>query len=97
VGYGDVTIVGFYGKLNAILIMIFGVWSFSLLLVTIGAELIDAKLPSRLGQVRTKMKDHIIIYNYSDKEADIIEHIAKGRDTQFAYRNNISKRKIRFR
>ena len=80
VGYGDVTIVGFLGKLNAIIIMMIGVGSFSLLLVSIGAELVDAKLLKRFGQVRTKMKDHIIICNYSEKQADIIEAITKHKD-----------------
>ncbi|MHB1439900.1 MAG: potassium channel family protein [Cuniculiplasma sp.] len=77
VGYGDVTIVGFAGKLNAIFIMIIGVGSFSLLLVSIGAELIDAKLMKRFGEMRTKMKDHIIICNYSEKQADIIKSISE--------------------
>lgn len=80
VGYGDVTIVGFMGKLNAIFIMIIGVGSFSLLLVSIGAELVDAKLLKRFGEVRTKMKDHVIICNYSEKQADIIEVIMRDKN-----------------
>ena len=80
VGYGDVTIVGFMGKLNVIFIMIIGVGSFSLLLVSIGAELIDAKLLRRFGEVRTKMKDHVIICNYSEKQTDIIEAIMKDKN-----------------
>ncbi len=80
VGYGDVAIVGAEGKINGIFIMIFGVGSFSLLLVSIGAEIIDAKLLKRLGQVRTKMKDHIVICNYSSKHADVLDNIAGEKD-----------------
>lgn len=72
VGYGDVTIVGFYGKLNGIIVMIVGIGTFSFLLVSIAAEIVDAKILKRLGRIRTKMEKHLIICNYTDRYAELI-------------------------
>ncbi|MGP6208062.1 ion channel [Cuniculiplasma sp. SKW3] len=75
VGYGDVTIVGFYGKTNAMIIMVIGIGTFSLLLVTVAAEIVDAKLLKRLGRARTKMEEHSIVCNYTDKQSSIIKRL----------------------
>lgn len=75
VGYGDVTIVGFYGKLNAMIIMVIGIGTFSLLLVTVAAEIVDAKLLKRFGRLKTKMESHAIICNYTDKQSTIIKRM----------------------
>lgn len=75
VGYGDVTIVGFYGKTNAMVVMVIGIGTFSLLLVTVAAEILDAKLLKRLGRVRTKMEKHSIVCNYTDKQSSIIKRL----------------------
>lgn len=75
VGYGDVAIVGFYGKVNAMVIMIIGIGTFSLLLVTVAAEIVDAKLLKRLGRIRTKMEKHAIVCNYTEKQSTIIKRL----------------------
>ncbi|MGP6294024.1 TrkA-related ion transporter [Caldiplasma sukawensis] len=75
VGYGDVTIVGFYGKLNGIIVMIIGIGTFSFLLVSIAAEIVDAKILKRLGRIRTKMEKHSIICNYTDRYSDLINKL----------------------
>ncbi|MHB1493160.1 MAG: potassium channel family protein [Thermoplasmataceae archaeon] len=81
VGYGDVTIVGFYGKTNAMIVMIFGIGSFSFLLVSIAAEILDAAILKRIGGRMTRMKNHIIVCNYGSNGTDVIESLLKEKDS----------------
>ena len=81
VGYGDVTIVGTYGKLNAMLVMVFGIGSFSFLLVSIAAEILDATILRRIGAKVTRMKDHVIVCNYGSNGKEILESILKEKES----------------
>lgn len=81
VGYGDVAIVGTYGKLNAMFVMIFGIGSFSFLLVSIAAEILDATILKRIGARVTRMKDHVIVCNYGSNGKEILESILKEKES----------------
>jgi len=75
VGYGDTPVVGFYGRLNAIFIMIFGIGSLGYFTASLAANLMDAKLAKKLGEVKLKMKDHVIVINSDENLSYIIKEL----------------------
>ena len=81
VGYGDVTIIGTYGKLNAMIIMIFGIGSFSFLLVSIAAEILETRILKRIGGRVTRMRDHVIVCNYGSNGKDVLESILREKES----------------
>ena len=80
VGYGDTPIVGFYARLNGMFIMVAGIGSIGFILANLGVSIVDSQLARRLGQAKTKMKQHIVICNYNDQASEIAEDIiSEGR------------------
>ncbi len=75
VGYGDTPVVGFYGRLNAIFIMIFGIGSLGYFTASLAANLMDVKFAKKLGEVKLKMKDHVIIINLDENLSYIIKEL----------------------
>ncbi len=75
VGYGDTPVVGLYARINGIFIMVAGIGSVGFLLANLGSNLIDNRLARKLGEARTKMKQHIIICNFNDQAAEIAHDI----------------------
>lgn len=72
VGYGDTTILGFWGRLNAMLIMIFGIGSLGYLLASVSANIVNSNFAERLGGVRARMRDHVIVCNYNATGKELI-------------------------
>jgi voltage-gated potassium channel len=80
VGYGDTPVVGFYARLNGIFIMVAGIGSIGFILANLGVSIVNSQLARKLGQARTKMKEHVVICNYNDQASEIAEDIiAEGR------------------
>lgn len=77
VGYGDTPVVGFFGRLNAIFIMIAGIGSIGFVLANLGIEIVDLHVARKLGQARTRMKKHVVICNYNDQAVEIAQDILK--------------------
>ncbi len=75
VGYGDTPVVGLYGRINAIFIMIFGIGSLGYFTASLAANLMDAKLARKLGEAKLKMKDHVIIINAGENLSYIIKEL----------------------
>ncbi|MEM0135354.1 MAG: potassium channel family protein [Thermoplasmatales archaeon] len=72
VGYGDTPIVSFWGRINAVVVMLLGIGSLGVLLASIGANLVDLSIRKRLGEVRIRMKDHVIICNLAEGLDDLV-------------------------
>jgi voltage-gated potassium channel len=75
VGYGDTPVVGLYARINGIFIMVAGIGSVGFLLANLGSNMIDNRLARKLGEARTKMKQHIIICNFNDQALEIAHDI----------------------
>lgn len=73
VGYGDTTIIGFWGKLNAMVIMIVGIGSLGYLLASVSANIVNSNFAERLGSVRARMRDHVIVCNYDLAGKELIK------------------------
>jgi voltage-gated potassium channel len=75
VGYGDTPVIGFLGRVNAIIVMIFGIGSLGFFTASFAANIVDMQLAKRFGEVKLKMKDHVIICNSDERIADIIREV----------------------
>ncbi|MGC8617449.1 MAG: potassium channel family protein [Thermoplasmata archaeon] len=75
VGYGDVPIVSFWGKVNGMFIMLVGIGSLGILTASIGANLVEMNLAAKLGERRIRMKEHVIICNSDEGLTELIGEI----------------------
>ena len=75
VGYGDVPIVSFWGKVNGMFIMLVGIGSLGILTASIGANLVEMNVAAKLGERRIRMKEHVIICNSVEGLTELIEEI----------------------
>ncbi len=75
VGYGDVPIVSFWGKVNAMFIMLVGIGSLGILTASIGANLVEMNLAAKLGERRIRMKEHVILCNYDDGVGELVRRV----------------------
>ncbi len=77
VGYGDTAVLGFWGRLNAMVIMVVGIGSLGYLLASVSANIVNSRFAERLGSVRAKMRDHIIVCNFDSSGREIIRKMNK--------------------
>ncbi len=75
VGYGDTPVYGYLGRINAMIIMIFGIGSLGFFTASLAANLMDFQLAKRIGEVSLKMKDHVIICNVDERIRDIVREL----------------------
>ncbi|MGC8546264.1 MAG: potassium channel family protein [Thermoplasmata archaeon] len=75
VGYGDTPVYGYLGRINAMVIMIFGIGSLGFFTASLAANLMNFQLAKRIGEVSLKMKDHVIICNVDERIRDIVREI----------------------
>lgn len=77
VGYGDTPVFGFWGRLNAMVIMVVGIGSLGYLLASVSANIVNSRLARRLGGVRARMRDHVIVCNYDTSGKELIKKMNK--------------------
>lgn len=75
VGYGDTAVVGFWGRVNAMLVMVIGIGSLGYMLASISANIVNSSFAERLGGVRAKMRNHVIVCNYDSSGREIIRRM----------------------
>ncbi len=75
VGYGDTSVVGYLGRLNAMLIMVIGIGSIGYLLASVSANIVNSGVSQRLGRVRLRLREHVILCNYDSTGKDIVEEL----------------------
>ncbi len=77
VGYGDTAIIGFWGRLNAMVIMIVGIGSLGYLLASVSANIVNSSFAERLGGVRARMRDHVVVCNFDSAGKELIRKMNK--------------------
>ncbi|MGC8505408.1 MAG: potassium channel family protein [Thermoplasmata archaeon] len=77
VGYGDVTIYGTAARVNAMVVMILGIGSIGLFTASLATVFVDSRISRKLGEVRLRMKEHIIVCNFDSISSETIRRIAE--------------------
>lgn len=72
VGYGDTSVVGYLGRLNAVIIMVFGIGSIGYLLASVSANIVNSRFSKRIGSVRLRMRKHVVVCNFDDAGREVI-------------------------
>lgn len=75
VGYGDLAIVTFWGKANAMIIMLSGIGILGFFTASIASEFIEYSLKSNYGERGVKMKNHIVLCNWNPIAEEIVHEI----------------------
>ncbi len=75
VGYGDTPVYGFFGKLNAMAIMVIGIGSIGYLLASVSANIVNSRFSQRIGRVRLRLKKHVVICNFDSAGKDIVQDL----------------------
>lgn len=65
VGYGDTPVVTFWGRVNAIALMVFGIGIIGFFSATFASMLIDYSLGKRAGEHKIKLHGHVLICNWN--------------------------------
>ncbi|SMD31518.1 potassium channel family protein [Picrophilus oshimae] len=75
VGYGDTPVYGFYGRINGMLIMVFGIGTIGYVTASLATILIDSRLSARFGDVMALESRHVIICNFNSETKKILKMI----------------------
>jgi voltage-gated potassium channel len=75
VGYGDIWVVTFWGRLNAMIIMFAGIGMLGFFTAGIASELIEYSLNRQSGRRRVKMKNHVVLCNWNPIAEEIVQEI----------------------
>lgn len=98
VGYGDTAVVGVAGRLNAMLIMVIGIGSIGYLLASVSANIVNSGISRRLGRVRLRMREHVIVCNFDSTAKDIIGQLnSKSIPVVVVNRNEVKEEGLEFR
>jgi voltage-gated potassium channel len=65
VGYGDTPVVSFWGRVNAVFLMLVGIGVLGFFSASFAARLIDYSVSRRMGERTVKMNDHILVCNWN--------------------------------
>ena len=77
VGYGDTPVVTFWGRVNAIFLMIIGIGVLAFFSASFASLLIDYSTRRRLGEQRIKLKNHIVICNWNSIADELVREMVK--------------------
>lgn len=77
VGYGDTPVVTFWGRVNAIFLMIFGIGILAFFSASFASLLIDYSTKRRRGEQKIKLKDHIVVCNWNSIADELVKEIVK--------------------
>jgi voltage-gated potassium channel len=75
VGYGDIWVVTFWGRINAMIIMFAGIGMLGFFTAGIASELIEYTLTRQSGKRRVKMKNHVVLCNWNPIAEEIVKEI----------------------
>lgn len=98
VGYGDTAVVGFLGRLNAMVIMVVGIGSLGYLLASVSANIVNSRLSERIGRVRLRLRKHVILCNFDSAGKSVIKTLnEKGMPVVVVSRKQIQEEGIEYR
>jgi voltage-gated potassium channel len=75
VGYGDIWVVTFWGRINAMIIMFAGIGMLGFFTAGIASELIEYSLTRQSGRRGVKMKNHVVLCNWNPIAEEIVHEI----------------------
>lgn len=75
VGYGDTPVIGYAGKLNAMVIMVVGIGSIGYLLASVSADIVNSNFSKRIGRVKLRLKKHVVVCNFDSAGKDIVQDL----------------------
>jgi len=75
VGYGDTPVVGFWGRVNAMVLMLIGISILGLFTASLASLLMEYSLSKIAGNHKIMRKDHIIICNWNPLAEDIVKEL----------------------
>ena len=75
VGYGEIQVVTFGGRINAMGIMFAGIGVLGFFTAGIASEFIEYTLEKQRGMGRIRMKDHVILCNWNQLAVEIVHEI----------------------
>lgn len=79
VGYGDTPVVTFWGRINAIFLMIIGIGVLAFFSASFASLLIEYSTRRRLGEQRIKLKNHIVVCNWNSIADELVQEMVKER------------------
>ena len=79
VGYGDTPVISFWGRVNAIALMVVGIGVLGFFSASFATVLIDYSSKRRLGERRSRMKNHVLICNWNAIAQELVDEITKAR------------------
>ena len=79
VGYGDTPVVTFWGRMNAIALMIVGIGMLGFFSASFASLLIQYSTERRLGERKIKMRNHVVICNWNSIAEQLALEIVKER------------------
>lgn len=98
VGYGDTAVVGYLGRLNAMVIMVVGIGSLGYLLASVSANIVNSRLSTRIGRVRLRLKRHVILCNFDSTGKDVVKSLnEKGIPVAVVSRREVHEEGIEYR
>ncbi|MCE4623244.1 MAG: potassium channel family protein [Caldisphaeraceae archaeon] len=80
VGYGNTPIVSFWGKVNAILLMLFGIGSLSLFIASFTDVLVESDIARKFGELKAIVSNHNIICNWNEIGEELVSELLKETD-----------------
>ncbi|MDG6908284.1 MAG: NAD-binding protein [Nitrososphaerota archaeon] len=81
VGYGDTPVVTFWGRTNALVLMVFGIGIIGFFSAGFASVLIDYSLGARAGEHRVRLRKHILICNWNSIAGELMAELRnQGRD-----------------
>jgi voltage-gated potassium channel len=79
VGYGDTPVVSFWGRINAMALMVVGIGVLGFFSASFASLLIDYSSSRKLGERRVSMRNHIVLCNWNGIADELVTEILKER------------------
>lgn len=94
VGYGDTPVVTFWGRINAVLIMVVGIGLLGFFTASFASIMIDANLSKRYGEKKIKMKEHIIVCNWNAIAEELVKELVIENEEPVVILANLEKNPV---
>jgi len=91
VGYGDTPVVTFWGRINAVLIMVVGIGLLGFFTASFASIMIEADLSKKYGEKKIKMKEHIIVCNWNAIAEELVKELVIENEEPVVILANLEK------
>ncbi len=80
VGYGDTPVVTFWGRVNAMFLMVIGIGTLGVFAASITSFMVSSAISKRSGEVNYRMKTHVIVCNWNENAHELIKDIERKKE-----------------